>query len=121
MNLTQSNGIFVAYDRFFLGTLKGPLIECIGHDGRIAKMTKHTDGILLQQGGAGNVAMPANAVPANAGPHRVTQVGDLAPAAIERRRGDSRGQEQAGPSYPAFHDGGQGSNQIPVHNHYRPW
>ena len=44
-------------------------------------MTKHTDGILLQQGGAGNVAMPANAVPANAGPRRVTQIGDLAPAA----------------------------------------
>ena len=50
-------------------------------------MTKHTDGILLQQGGAGNVAMPANAVPANAGPHRVTQVGDLAPAALNVAEG----------------------------------
>jgi phosphocarrier protein HPr len=50
-------------------------------------MTKHTDGILLQQGGAGNVAMPANAVPANAAPHRVTQVGDLAPAALNVAEG----------------------------------
>ncbi len=50
-------------------------------------MTKHTTGISLHQGGPRNVAIPGDAVHANAGPDLVSQVGDLAPAAMNVAEG----------------------------------
>ncbi|MGO9060290.1 MAG: HPr family phosphocarrier protein [Candidatus Binataceae bacterium] len=50
-------------------------------------MIKHTTGISLQQGGSRNVAIPGDAVPANAGPQFISQVGDLAPAAMNIAEG----------------------------------